>query len=139
MTNEQKLIIQQLRDRDLTYSVISAQLHISENTIKSFCRRIKIKTQIKKSSYGDFCKNCGKKLNRNPKHKVQKFCSDDCRFSWWSKNKDLMKKDAVYKLICTHCGIEFESYGNKHRKYCGHACYIEDRFEVDVSDVTRAI
>ena len=30
-------------------------------------------------------------------------------------------------LTCQHCGKEFESYGNKNRKYCCRTCYIASR------------
>jgi hypothetical protein len=29
---------------------------------------------------------------------------------------------------CASCGRMFEDYTRNHRKYCCHACYIQDRF-----------
>jgi hypothetical protein len=47
---------------------------------------------------------------------------------WWNSHQDTVKKKAVYHLICTTCSKPFDSYGNKNRRYCCHACYISDRF-----------
>lgn len=39
-----------------------------------------------------------------------------------------VNRKANYSCTCAFCGKQFTSYGNKHRKYCSHACYINDRF-----------
>ncbi len=33
-----------------------------------------------------------------------------------------------YSLICQHCGKEFRSCNNKHKKYCCHDCYNQHRY-----------
>ena len=47
---------------------------------------------------------------------------------WWNSHLDLVKRKAIYHFTCPTCGREFTAYGNAHRKYCSHSCYIEDRF-----------
>ena len=42
-------------------------------------------------------------------------------------NKRLIESYAHYNLTCEYCGKEFESYGNKNRKYCSRACYVASR------------
>ena len=41
---------------------------------------------------------------------------------------DMVKRKAIYEYTCTTCGSAFTAYGNIHRKYCCHECYIADRF-----------
>ena len=41
---------------------------------------------------------------------------------------ELVKRKAVYTFTCPACGKEFTVYGNSHRKFCSHACYIAYRF-----------
>ena len=53
---------------------------------------------------------------------------EKCRLAWWNEHRDSMNRKAVYRLTCAYCGEVFDSYGNKSRKYCSHACYIKDRF-----------
>ena len=45
-----------------------------------------------------------------------------------NSNLDKVNRKANYEFICPHCKKPFSAYGNKNRKYCSHACYIEDRF-----------
>lgn len=134
MTTDQKETIHQLRCEGKGYTQIASFLGISENTIKSFCRRNRLQqhdiTPISKTENqnGDTCKQCGKRLFRQPKQKPRKFCSDACRLGFWKAHKDELNKKAVYLLTCACCGRKFGSYGNQSRKYCGHPCYINKRF-----------
>lgn len=130
MTGEQKESIHQMRGKKISYSQIAAALEISLNTVKSYCRRNGLQGNLLQSAKGDdaVCQQCGKRLNQKAKQKPKKFCSDQCRRAWWKDHQDRLNKKAVYVLTCAHCGAPFQSYGNKKRKYCSHACYIKDRF-----------
>ena len=46
-------------------------------------------------------------------------------------HQDLVNKKAYYHLTCQRCGKEFNSYGNKNRKYCSRECYAETRRKSD--------
>ncbi|VTX62978.1 Uncharacterised protein [uncultured Actinomyces sp.] len=48
--------------------------------------------------------------------------------SWWHTHPMMLERRAITTHACAGCGATFESYGNKHRKYCTHACYIRTRF-----------
>lgn len=74
------------------------------------------------------CLCCGKEVVQPRGRKEKKFCSDKCRNKWWNSNLDKVNRKANYEFICPHCKKLFSAYGNKNRKYCSHACYIEDRF-----------
>ena len=134
MNNQQKQKIKELRAEGLSYSKISAALGISENTIKSFCKRNALggrgnapsgETEIKPGG----CKNCGKELVQTFKHKTRKFCCDECRVQWWNSHLEMVHKKAIYTYKCPNCGKSFTAYGNSKRKFCCHECYIKFRFK----------
>ena len=138
MTEQQKTRIAQMRASGESYAKISAALSISENTVKSYCRRKNISahgntaSNIEDTSRTDdehvFCKQCGHALTQEPKKKPRRFCSKNCCAAWWAKNPDKLNKKANYSFKCDACGTAFTAYGNKGRKYCSHACYIARRF-----------
>lgn len=134
MINVQKEKIQLMRQDGQSYSKIASILGISENTIKSYCRRNNlnsnnsIKAQNEKEMHTS-CKHCGKQLTQGTKGQPKKFCSEECRRAWWKDNDSKLTRDAYYTVICAGCGKEFQSYGNKNRKFCSHNCYINSRFK----------
>ena len=141
MTNEQKAVVESLRSQGLGYKRIAAQTGISANTVKSYLRKnafapveqtapaIIPEPTMETATNGQFiCRCCGKPVAQNPGRKEKKFCSDTCRTRWWNSHLDLVKRKAIYHFTCPTCGREFTAYGNAHRKYCSHSCYIEDRF-----------
>ena len=127
MINSEKERLKLLREKGYSYSKISKILSISENTIKSFCRRNKLNI-VREKIVSEKCKQCGNDYENNHKGPNKKFCSDRCRREWWKDHDYCICKKAYYKLICCECGQEFQSYGNKDRKYCSHDCYIKNRF-----------
>ena len=124
MTDEQKQQIIALRRDGAGYGRIAAQLQLSINTVKSFCRRHSLVAK----SEASVCEQCGKPIEQNPGRKRKRFCCDDCRNKWWNEHLELVKRNAVYTYTCPACGKEFMVYGNSHRKFCSHACYIAYRF-----------
>lgn len=129
ITDKLKEKIEDLRYGGCGYTKIAKKLNLSTNTIKSYCQRNGLgENGINR------CLNCGVIVKQNPKRKKKKFCSDQCRLAWWNKNSDLINKKANYKIVCKHCGKEFESYGNACRQYCSHDCYIKDRFYGDADE-----
>ena len=128
MTEAQKEQVRFLRCEGLGYGAIAARLDISENTVKSFCRRNHL-TGVASKEPVLVCRNCGGPLPQKPKRKQRKFCSEACRRAWWKLHPELIHKAAFYPATCAHCGQEFQSYGNRKRKYCSHACNIAARFQ----------
>ena len=110
MTDLQKEQIKTLRLQGIGYVKIGEMLGISDNTVRSFCRRNGLGDAAKNTVA---CKHCGKLIKIIPKQKPRKYCVD---------------RKAVYAYTCSHCGKPFTAYGNKERKYCSHGCYIADRF-----------
>lgn len=123
--------ITKLRADGESYTRIAEILHLSINTIKSFCRRNNLSiasSDVKAEQVSTDCKLCGKPLIRNPGKRVKLFCSDQCRMAWWKGNRNKVRQTAWYEFRCDHCGKSSRSYGNRHRKYCSHSCYIQSRF-----------
>ena len=119
MTKQQKEQIKQLRIEGYSYTKIAKQLNISENTIKSFCRRNNLGSacvDITDQDDESFCRQCGTPLFHTIGSKKKRFCSDKCRMKWWNAHPEAVKRKAIYMLTCDHCGIKFESYGNNKRK-----------------------
>lgn len=131
MTENQKAQICTLRKQGAGYMKIAHQTGISQNTVKSFCRRNKLETQkAAEVSAGEqsVCACCQKPIVQKNKGKKKRFCSDSCRNKWWNAHIDIVKRKAIYEYQCPNCGKSFEVYGNRHRKYCCHKCYVEHRF-----------
>lgn len=142
MNISEKVTVRQLRFEGVSYAEISKTLGISENTIKSYCRRNNLGGNLLEKSKEErqsACKQCGKPINLEVKGKPRKFCSEPCRRDWWKTHDKEIKRKAYYALTCVHCGKEFESYGKRDRKYCGHACYINHRFGEVPHDVTGTV
>jgi len=135
MTLSQKERITQMRADGDSYSKIAATLDISKNTVKSFCQRNNLGDMSAKSAEpvpaddGSHCKQCGQKIQQQPKKKLRKFCSDECRAAWWAAHPEALNKKATYNFVCAYCKAPFTAYGNKERKYCTHTCYVAGRFK----------
>ena len=133
MTDEQKKQIETLRLNGCGYTRIAQMIGISENTVKSFCRRNKLtgsvipKMQYPADAQEHFCQCCGVVVEQNPGRKEKKFCSDKCRMKWWNSHPEQVNRKAVYEFICVHCEKPFTAYGNANRKYCSQECYIADK------------
>lgn len=133
MNKLQKEQIKRLRLDGLGYSKIAQSLSLSENTVKSYCKRnnlggVATTTVLSNTAELGFCKNCGNPLTQKKGLKPKKFCCDECRTAWWNSHLDTVNKKAVYSIVCTHCVKAFESYGNKNRRFCCHPCYVAGRF-----------
>ena len=118
--------IKQMRDAGFSYSKIAAAMGISENTVKSFCRRNNLggfDIKVSCEALDDRCRQCASALIHIIGAKKKRFCSDKCRMTWWNSHPESVNKKAVSYFNCTQCGAAFESYSNKKRKYCSRACY----------------
>ena len=126
MNQQQKEKIIKMRRDGLSYSKISTALGISENTVKSFCRRNNLGSANKEFFFqrdGILCRQCRTPLIQTAGVKQKRFCSDKCRMAWWNDPPEAVNRKAIYTFTCPICGRDFESYGNKKRKYCSRACY----------------
>lgn len=130
MTDEQKRRIAILREQGIGYSKIAQVLSMSENTVKTYCRRNGLAGNRSEKKRDDivFCKCCGIPVEQTSGRKKKMFCSDHCRNKWWNSHLDQVNRKAVYEYTCAYCKKPFMAYGNSKRKYCCHKCFVEDRF-----------
>ena len=133
MTNEQKDRIRELRALGHGYSAIADALGLTKSQVSSYCRRNSLTGTVSNnddtnSPIPGYCKNCGKPVTQSPGKKQVLFCSPSCRQKWWNAHLDMVHRRAYYDFRCAGCGKVFTAYGNSHRKYCSHECYIRDRF-----------
>ena len=115
-------IIHEMLQQGKTSREISLAVGIPSSTIRSHVRN-------HPEIYGSKpCRNCGQIMVQPIGRKVKHFCSDKCRMAWWNNHREQIQKQAYYTLVCTHCGKEFESYGNQNRKFCSRDCYLNARY-----------
>ena len=124
MTYQNKIAINNLRLAGLTHTEIAARLGLPRSTV---CAHIRRHPEIPNTRA---CENCGCLIQQTPGHRAKRFCSDACRWTWWNGHPEAITRKAYYTLTCEHCGKEFESYGNKKRKYCSRECYYASRRSV---------
>ena len=121
MNKIQRERIAVLRSSGNSYAVIAAALGISENTVKSYCRRNRDEVEPESVPTG-VCAHCGSAMAHTPGAKKKRFCSDHCRMTWWNAHPEAVTRKAVYAFVCPACGAAFQSYGNAYRIYCSRAC-----------------
>lgn len=122
MTDKDKERIFELYKMGYGHKKISSILNLNANTVKSCVRRIpKSKIEI------CVCEECGKPITQTPHKKPKRFCSDDCRFAWWAKHKDLSNRPSSKVFICKYCGKEFLDNEKRERTYCSKSCFAAAR------------
>lgn len=131
MNDTERKRIDDLKASGKTANMISKELNISLNTVKTYLRRrrqkVVIKTNIEEIKPVDGkCLYCGSDIS-NGKTKHKKFCSDKCRMKWWNEHRELVKKN-VKVVSCLHCHKEFKADENKVVKFCSHDCYVKHRY-----------
>lgn len=121
MTNEQTILISRLMKDGMGYRKIAAELDLPINSVKSWCRRHPCEEEKT-----DRCPVCGKEIFSLPHKRVRKFCSDECRYAWWSAHPEKRKIRTEYKHICFNCGREFTN-NRINAAYCSRKCFAEAR------------
>lgn len=128
LTEIQKTEIKRLRNDGWGYMHIAEMTAVPVGTVRTFCRRNGLTGRADNNSNIRGCLQCGNPVTQNPGRKEKKFCSDVCRTKWWNTHHRQINKKAIYEFTCLRCRKVFTAYGNNHRRYCSHDCYIADRF-----------
>ena len=141
MKENQQEEIRRLRLAGRSYTQISELLGLSRNTVKSVCQRNDFHPSEEVGTTAELahCKNCGISIPYVTGRKRRRFCSIACRRAWWSAHRNLGVKKTMVSFKCAFCGRIYEDYPNNSRKYCCHACYIQDRFGKGILHDERAI
>ena len=135
MTNEQKMQICRMRQKNQSYVSIASALGVTVSMVKGYCHRNGLegmRAGRHTSSDADevvICPECGKEIIQRNGIKKLRFCSSACRQAWWNRHPEKVNRKAVYTFVCRYCGQSFSAYGNAYRKYCSHACYIANRYQ----------
>ena len=130
--------IRQLRSQGIGYRQIAKQLDLSRDDVRNYCKKYNLNgykdavaanMQMMQEN-GCMCRYCGSFLKQPKTGRKRHFCNDTCRRKWWNDNRDKIRQSAgsIYGFTCKRCGKQFTAYGNPHRQYCSHECYISDRF-----------
>ncbi len=115
--------IQRLRQEGYGYVRIAQMLGLSENSVKSFCRRHPLPVDDSRKQAEGMCPQCGTKVDSR-----HRFCSDACRIAWWNAHREHPNGKGQASFICQHCKKPFVGYPAQNPKYCCHACYIAARY-----------
>ena len=110
MTNGEKTLITQRRQRGLGYAEIARKLGMSVNTVKSYCQRNGIKPAGKAVVQSDnTCRQCGNTLQQIPGKKKKQF-----KKCYKQEEESLLVAVVVEKLIVElklHIELERTHYG----------------------------
>lgn len=121
MTQEEKRKIENFMQQGKGYRFIAAEIGLPVNTVKSWIQRNKPKPEQ--------CLQCGSIIHSLPHKKKKKFCSDKCRYAWWSSHPSQRQIKKPYKHICLYCGTGFIS-NRIESKYCTVRCFGKIREKV---------
>ena len=128
MNKVQKEKVRQLRVRGDSYADIGTATGLPVGTIKAYCSRNDVR--LSQPEQEGLCERCGNALVRQVHATAKRFCSFECRNSWWLDNRDKRVRNGSAH-VCTYCKKAYPSY-DKESKYCGHPCYIAHRFGKEV-------
>ena len=143
MTDAQAAQIKELRLKGMGYRAIADALGLSRDIVRNHCKAkgmggyvaATVKNLQERAERSGICICCGKEIAQQGTGRPRKFCSEKCRRQWWKMHPEEGNQKAMYTQVCARCGKEFTAYGNSHRKYCSHDCYIKARFWRDEDGV----
>ena len=122
MTDYQKSLIDTMRRDGCGYAKIAQAIGVSDNTVKSYCRR---QNTAAAKAQTPICDECGKAIDKS-KRRNRRFCCDSCRMKWWNKHPNA---NMPYTAHCACCGKTIHMRRKNERKYCSHRCYITARYK----------
>ncbi len=136
MTDAQAAQVKELRLKGMGYRAIADALGLSRDIVRNHCKAkgmggyadAATRNLQEREGRSGICPCCGKEIAQQGNGRPRKFCSERCRRQWWKAHPEEGSQKAMYTQVCARCGKEFTAYGNSHRKYCSHDCYIKARF-----------
>ena len=136
MTDFEAAQVKEMRLNGMGYRAIAEALGLSRDIVRNHCKakgmggyvEATVKNLQERQWQNGICLCCGKETEQAGTGRPRKFCSEKCRRQWWKTHPEEGSRKAMYTQVCARCGKEFTAYGNSHRKYCSHDCYIKARF-----------
>lgn len=143
MTDAQAAQIKELRMQGEGYRAIGAAAGLSRDIVRNYCKangmdgyaKATLLNLQERLEDGKACVCCGKKITQQENGRPRKFCSDECRRTWWKLHPKAAQRKHIRTVICAYCKKQFEINGSREQKYCSHNCYIKDRFWRDEDGV----
>ena len=116
--------LKQMRKDGYGYKRIAKELGLTLSVVRYACSKMSEEDLLESR-----CEKCGLEIKSIKGKKKKRFCSDKCRWQWWSKHQKEINKKAFYTHQCKYCKKEFTVYGNNKRVYCSHDCYIKFKLQ----------
>ena len=121
MSFTQKELIVAYREEGLSYREIADKTGTSEQFCRTVCSRANKRKKKACAHHEELCKFCEKPLDHVNGKRKKEFCSDQCRFAYYYREK----KRKSYIRTCEFCGKEFVSSGNPDKRFCSRDCRTE--------------
>lgn len=124
----QKEAILKLNQHGLAVSTIARILGLEPSSVRShLARSHQQKPRTPAIADGRWCRWCARPLTAASTGRPRSFCCSEHRRTWWNAHPEAKNRHATYTFTCAGCGTTFTAYGNKHRRYCSHSCYVAHR------------
>ena len=126
--------IRLLRSQGVGYRQIANRLNLSRDAVRYYCKAndlnghreaVLSNTQCIKTDE-NFCTCCGELLVQPKTGRKRRFCLGHAYL--YTVIPATRDSEGFTEHTCKRCGKEFTAYGNPHRKYCSHECFISDRY-----------
>lgn len=124
----QKEAIVKLNQHGMAVAMIARLLGLEPSSVRSHLARNTNQRLVTKSvEDGRWCRWCGDPIATQATGRPESFCCSEHRRAWWTAHPEAKRRTATYTFTCIGCGTTFTAYGNKHRRYCRHECYVTHR------------
>ena len=101
LTEKQRATISLMRSHGVAYARIARHLELNANSVKTYCLRnnITINPELEQvdDPEGIWCLHCWREISLR---KGSKFCSQECRRTWWKHHRTLISQT----ITCANCG-----------------------------------
>lgn len=130
--------VRRLRLDGMNITEIAEQTGMPEAQVTDYCHELGLPTEGNCHLYISVgsssakpqtprCQNCGAPVPPGRK----KFCCDRCHEEFkYEDRKSMGGKTAV----CKYCGVVFNQWKSKDRKYCSRECYLADRYGWEIEE-----
>lgn len=82
MNAKTRIKVNELRKLGYGYKRIASELSLSVSVVRYTCAKISEEDLLNSN-----CENCGIEIKSIKGKKKKRFCSDQCRWRWWNKQK----------------------------------------------------
>lgn len=141
MTELERTQIRKLREHGMGHRTIAKYTGLQLSTVRYQANKVEIpgnaadEDLLEKIMKKEACAFCGEPIKSSWTGRKRRFCSDECRRSYWLLHDKEIKRSAsaTYTKICPYCGKTFTVYGARNRKYCCHDHYVRYYYGLDAT------